>query len=297
MANAIKLNNIPDYVNETREELIAKTVLGGNSQGMFNLMTGVTGPTDLHLLATDVTLQDGTTCGFTPAGDQTISKRTLTPAVLKVNMEYCEKVFLNTYASHNLKLAAGKEVLPYEQKFIGEVVANVNDAVEKMIYNGDSDNTAECDGLIKILKADGAIEVDRKTTVYETLKEVYASMPEEVIVKNDAVILVSPSDFRAFVQEIVAGNMFHYDANDNAGSYYLPGTNVKVISVNGLAGTDTIIAGALSNIFVGVDLANDKEVFDFWWSVDDRVWKLAIEFAIGVQVAYPSEIVIAYDKD
>lgn len=291
MANAITLNAIPQYVDESREELIAKSVLGGKSQGLFNIMTGVKGATALHLLDTNVVLQDGKACGFNAQGTQTISQRVLTPAVLKVNMEYCEKIFLDTYASHNLKVAAGKETLPYEQKFIGEVVNGVNAAVEKMIYQGDTANGAEFDGLIKILTG-AALTETRKSTVWDTLKAVYAKMPETVITKEDAAILVSPADFRAFVQELVTANLYHYNEKDTTGVIYLPGTDVKVIMVNGLAGTQNIIAGSLSNIFVGVDMAGDEEVFDFWYSKDDRMFKLAIEFSMGTQVAYPDEVVL-----
>lgn len=292
MANAIVLSGIPTYVDETKEELIAKTVLGGKSQGMFNLMTGVVGPTALHLLNTAVVLQDGKACGFDAQGTQTISQRVLTPAILKVNMEYCEKTFLNTYAAHNLKLAAGRETLPFEQKFIGDVIEHVNAAVEKMIYQGDTANGAECDGLIKILTGT-AISATRQATVWDTVKEVYSKMPETVITSGDAAILVSPADYRALVQELVTDNLYHYNENDGGDFIYLPGTNVKVIMVNGLSGTQNVIGASLANIFVGVDMANDAETFDFWYSKDDRLFKLAIEFAIGVQVAYPDEIVLA----
>lgn len=292
MANPI-LNNIPAYVDETKEELIAKAVLGGNTAKMLNLMVGVKTPTALHLLDTDVTLQDGTSCGFNAVGDQTISQRVLTPAILKVNMEYCEKNFLGTYAAHQLRIAAGSETLPYEQKFIDEVVKSVNAKVESLLFSGDSDNGAEFDGLIKILNADGAEKVQRKSTVYETVKAVYAALPETELLKNDTVIMVSPSDFRTFIQELVAANLYHFEPSDKSGEYMLPGTDCKVISVAGLAGTDTIIAGSLSGIYYGTDMSGDEEKFDFWYSKDDQIFKLAIEFVAGVQVAYPDMYVIA----
>ena len=126
-------------------------MLGGDSAKLFNLMVGVKGETELHLLATDVTIQDGKSCGFNAAGTQTITARKLKPAILKVNMEYCEKDFLGSYAAHNLRLAAGQETLPYEEKFIGEVINAVNAKIEKMVFQGDTVNGAEFDGLIKIL--------------------------------------------------------------------------------------------------------------------------------------------------
>ena len=93
--------------------------------------------------------------------------------------------------------------------------------------------------------------------------------------------------------------MYHYDANDANAQTYLPGTSVPVIPVDGLipttanAGKEFIIALRKSNVIYGTDMSNDQEKFDFWYSADDQVFKLAIEFTAGVQVAYPEEIVWA----
>ena len=72
----------------------------------------------------------------------------------------------------------------------------------------------------------------------------------------------------------------------------VPGTSVKVIAVNGLNGTGKIVAGRLSNFFYGVGAEDDKDTFDFWYSKDNREFRLAAYFAIAVQVAYPNEIVL-----
>lgn len=297
MANIDKTGNpvvktLPDYVEEHVLPLIAKSVLGAKSASLFNLQTGVKGPTKLNLINTEIELQDASTCGFNASGSTTLSQRQITPAYLKVNMEWCDKEMLGTWAQYQVKTAAGVKELPFEEDFINGVVDNVKAAIEKMIYQGDGDNADEFDGLIKILKADGALTETRKSTVYETVKAVYAKLPEEAIA-DDTVILVGAGDFRTFIQELVSANLYHYDANDKAGEYVLPGTAVKVISVNGLNGTDKVIAGRLSNIFYGTDMTGDEEKFDLWYSKDDQVFKLAIEFIAGVQVAYPNEVVIA----
>ena len=290
MANPI-LSGIPAYVDQTKEELISKAVLGGDSAKLFNLMVGVKGETELHLLATDVTIQDGKSCGFSAAGTQTITARKLKPAVLKVNMEYCEKDFLGSYAAHNLRLAAGQETLPYEEKFIGEVINAVNAKVEKMVFQGSTDNGAEFDGLIKILTGT-AVSASAGSTKWETVKNVYSAIPETEISKDDCVIMVSPAFFRGLVQELIAANLYHYNENDASGEIYLPGTNCKIMSRNGLAGTERIIAGSLSNIFYGTDMSGDEEVFDFWYSKDAQLFKLNILFSAGVQVAYPDLMVL-----
>lgn len=207
-------------------------------------------------------------------------------------MEYCPKNFLGTYASYQVKVGAGKETLPFEEKFIADVIANINAANEKMLFQGDSATVPECDGLVKILGASGAKTFTKGATIWDSLKEAYTAIPEEVLVKDDVVILVSPADFRALVQELVAANLYHYDEKDYNGYVYLPGTNVKVVNTPGLAGTHKVIAGSASNIVVGVDMASDAEDFRFWYSDDDDVFKLKVSYALGVQVAWPDQMVL-----
>ena len=87
-------------------------------------------------------------------------------------------------------------------------------------------------------------------------------------------------------------NLFHYtpDAAVNMEMVY-PGSNMKVIAVGGLNGTNKIVAGSLSNFFVGTDLANEEEQYKFWYSEDNDEVRFRASFKYGVQVAYPAEIV------
>ena len=292
---------IKGYVDESNESLIAKTVLGGQSVSLFGLQTGVKGDTAINLLDTDVELQSALDCGFTPKGSNKISRRILKPVYLKVNMQWCDKNFLDTYAQHMVKIAAGMKTLPYAEEFTAGIVARVNEALETMLYQGVADvGKTEFDGLITLLgKESTAIKVGTNTgTAYEKLLKVYNAVPE-VAHKDDLVILVAPSLYREFVQELVKANMYHYDANDANAQTYLPGTSVPVIPVDGLipttanAGKEFIIALRKSNVIYGTDMSNDQEKFDFWYSADDQVFKLAIEFTAGVQFAYPEEVVFA----
>ena len=292
---------IKGYVDESNESLIAKTVLGGQSVSLFGLQTGVKGDTAINLLDTDVELQSALDCGFTPKGSNKISRRVLKPVYLKVNMQWCDKNFLDTYAQHMVKIAAGMKTLPYAEEFTTGIVARVNESLETMLYQGVANvGKTEFDGLITLLtKESTAIKVGTNTgTAYEKLLKVYNAVPE-VAHKDDLVILVAPSLYREFVQELVKANMYHYDANDANAQTYLPGTSVPVIPVEGLipttdnAGKEFIIALRKSNVIYGTDMSNDQEKFDFWYSADDQVFKLAIEFTAGVQIAYPDEVVWA----
>ena len=66
---------------------------------------------------------------------------------------------------------------------------------------------------------------------------------------------------------------------------------MNVVPVVGLNGTNKVFAGRRSNFFVGVDAENDFESLESWYSQDDRVVKMAMEFKVGCQVAFPLEVI------
>ena len=280
------------YVDERRSELLAKSMLDGKSRGMFNLMTDVKGPTALNIMDTDVHFQE-LACGWSESGSTEFSQRILTPKALAVRMAFCEKNLLKTWANYQVKVAAGREELPFEEKWVGQILDSVNEQLEKMLYQGSSANTGEFSGLIEILSGD-ASTVSATTasgaSAYEFIKAVAAAIPVKV---KDPVILVSIPLYREFMQDLVAANLFHYDPKNGENEYRLPGTDIKVIAVPGLVGADDkAIAANLNNIFYGVSADEDADTFDLWYSKDNQEFRLAINFVAGEQVAFPDEVVL-----
>ena len=291
-------SGLPAYVEQHIAPLLTKTILGAKSAKMMNLLTGVKGPSALNIMNNDVILQDASSCGWTESGSTDFSQRTLTPAYLKVNMAFCDKKMLKTWAQHEVKIAAGLKDLPFEEEWTNDIAAQVSEKVEKMIYQGASGQTNEFEGLISILSAaTGVIKVEKAsgTSVYTALKEVYMNIPEEELGHEDCVILVGPAVFRQYVQDLVSANLYFTNATDVEGEYKLPGTGVRVISVPGLAGTsgaDYIIGGRLSNFYYATDLEGDEEKFDLFYSKDNQEFRLVIEFTAGVQVAFCDRVVL-----
>ena len=293
MASPI-VSTITGYVEEHRTELISKAVLVGRTANYLNLMTGVVGPSTLNLFDTTVVLQDGSTCGFTDSGTTTLSQRILTPKIEKCNMSYCPKNLLQTYAQHLVKVGAGKETLPFEEKWVSSIADGVSEAIEKQIWTGVTGGT-EFEGYLSILSAaTNSIKVNEAsgTTAAQAIEDTYMAIPAQIVEKEDTVIFVGEEIFREYIQSLVKANMYHYDATYGEGVYKVPGSNIRVIAVNGLNGTKKIVAGQLKNFFYGVDLENDSESFDVWYSKDDDLWKVKVQFSAGVQVAYPQEVVL-----
>lgn len=291
---------LPNYVDQMRPDLIAKSVIGAKSAGLFNLQTGIKGPTALNLINSEIEFGDGSTCGWNEAGSTSLSQAILTPRALKINMGICDKTLLSKWANYLVKVQANKldSDLPFEQYLIDDVLKNVKAGIEKMIYQGDSANTnaVEFDGLIKILQAGSPVAVSgtASESAYDFIKKVAAAMPASILDKEDLVILVPMPMYVSYIQDLVTANLYHYNPGNGENEYKLPGTNIRVIGVNGLNNTTTndyAIGGSLSNMFYGTDLENGEEIFDLWYSKDNREFRLAIEFTAGVQVAYDDEIV------
>lgn len=283
---------ITGYVEEHRSDLLQKAMLDGKSRRAWNLMTDVKGPTTLNIMDTNVVFGE-LSCGWNESGSTEFSQRTLTPKALEVNMAFCDKKLLGTYAQYEVKVAAGLETLPFEEKWVNQILASVNEQIEHMLYFGTGVG-AQFKGIVPILSGEtSTVKVNSVagTSAYNFLKSVAAAIP--VKVKNP-VILVGTPLYREFMQDLVAANLFHYDPADGENEYRLPGTDIRVIAVDGLidSATTAAIAANMDNLFYGVSADEDNDTFDLWYSKDNREFRLAINFIAGTQVAFPDEVVL-----
>lgn len=284
------VTGITGYVEEHRSELLSKAMLDGRSRRAFNLMTDVKGPTTLNIMDTNVVFGE-TQCGWNESGSTEFSQRKLEPKALSVNMAFCDKKLLGTYAQYEVKIAAGLEEMPFEEKWTSQILASVNEQIEKMIYQG-TGTDAEFKGLIPILSGESdtvKVTASDGASAYDYLKEVAKAIP--VAVKNP-VILVSTPLYREYMQDLVAANLYHFDPANGENEYKLPGTDIRVIAVDGLNGVENVIAADMANLFYGVSADEDSDTFDLWYSKDNREFRLAINFVAGVQVAFPNEVVL-----
>lgn len=295
---AINVSTLNAYVEEHKLPLIRKAVLDARSAKEMNLMTGVKGTTALNLLDTTVTFGDGSACGWSEAGSSSLSQRNLVPGAIKVNMSFCDKQLLKTWANYEVRVGAGQKVLPFEEDFVAGVLEGVKAKLEKTIWQGVTPTDA-FDGLVKTIETDipsaNVYTYASGDSINKKVDAVYAKIPSAAFDKGDVVMFMGKDDYRAYIQSLIAnGNLVITNVvNDVAmpESVLIPGTDVRVIPVGGLDGTHKIFASYRENFVYGTDLAGDEEKFEFWYSQDNREFRLAIEFTAGAQVAYPDLIV------
>lgn len=291
------VNDIIGYVEQQRVPLIGKSVLGAKAPKYFNLMTGVKGKTALNIMDADPALQCGNACGFDPANDTSFTQREMDAVPFKVNMTFCDKNLLDTWANYEVKVAAGLKNLPFEEEWTSQIVNKVQDQLEKFIWQGGDYCNKAVEGILGIARSGGGpiVEAAEGYSIYTSLVNLYTQMPETVQAADDVIAFVDYKSYNKLVQEILAASHYHLDVTNLEEGILLPGTRVKVIPTQGLNPAKTDIAGVAvmgraSNFYFGTDMRNDSEVFDLWYSKDNREFRLAIEFVAGMQVAFPEEI-------
>jgi phage tail protein X len=184
---------------------------------------------------------------------------------------------------------------------VGEGIAQ---ELEVALWKGNKQSGAanlnKFDGIIKI--ADDATLAETVTfaagdTVSSIVAKIYAAIPTKAFSKGEVVLYMGADNYRKYIQELIAnGNLVITNTvNDVAmpESVLIPGTNVRVIYVPGLDGTNRYFASYKDNFVYGVDMTGDEEKYDLWYSQDNREHRLAVEFVAGVQIAFPDMVVTA----
>ena len=297
---------LKNYVDGERAALIANVVLGVDSLQRMKLQTGVKATTPIVLFTTPAVFQSGASCGFSADGDSEFSNRMLAPAPLKVQTQWCPETLLGTWAAHEVRVAAGTETMPFEQKIIDELSTNIKKELEKLIWQGDtvngSGNLALLDGIVTLIAADETatlipaaqiLTAGASDTILDRAKACYMAMPDNMTGKGT--LVMSVANYKDLCIKLMEQNLFHYDEKENAElSMILPGTTLKVQAVRGLEGINDIFVVNFDEIVYGCDLENDEEKFDFWYSQDNQVFRLNCKFIPSVNYAFPENIVVGH---
>lgn len=297
------VTSLPAYVQDNKDLIIKNFALVGTaSRQRFGIQTGIKTSAYLNYLELNPTLQDGKGCGFTASGSATLTQRTITTAVIKVNMDICPDSLLGKYAEYLVRIGANSNELPFEQYIVDGVTTEINKKIEKLIWQGDTSQSSDTDlkwinGILKQLASDSdkvAVSIAAKTAIYDAIKAVYMAIPEETL-ERGAEIYVSPANYRDFLQAMVEKNYFHYSGPQDSApeEFVFPGTDVKVVKTPGLAGVnDRIVASFPENFVYGCDAEGDLEDVKVWFSDDDDLFKLKVKWNSGIAYRFPNQVTL-----
>ena len=297
------VSSLPAYVQDNKDLIIKNFALVGTaSRQRFGIQTGIKTSAYLNYLELNPTLQDGKGCGFTALGSATLTQRTITTAVIKVNMDICPDSLLGKYAEYLVRIGANSNELPFEQYIIDGVTTEINKKIEKLIWQGDTTQASNTDlkwinGILKQLASDSdkvAVSIAANTAIYDAIKAVYLAIPEETL-ERGAEIYVSPANYRDFLMAMVEKKYFNYSGPQDSApeEFVFPGTDVKVVKTPGLAGVnDRIVASFPENFVYGCDAEGDLEDVKIWFSDDDDLFKLKVKWNSGIAYRFPNQVTL-----
>ena len=297
------VTSLPAYVQDNKDLIIKNFALVGTaSRQRFGIQTGIKTSAYLNYLELNPTLQDGKGCGFTALGSATLTQRTITTAIIKVNMDICPDSLLGKYAEYLVRIGANSNELPFEQYIIDGVTTEINKKIEKLIWQGDTTQASNTDlkwlnGILKQLASDSdkvAVSIAANTAIYDAIKAVYLVIPEETL-ERGAEIYVSPANYRDFLMAMVEKKYFNYSGPQDSApeEFVFPGTDVKVVKTPGLAGVnDRIVASFPENFVYGCDAEGDLEDVKIWFSDDDDLFKLKVKWNSGIAYRFPNQVTL-----
>jgi hypothetical protein len=297
---SFSLGTLTAYTEQQRLPLITKAVFSARTAALFTKQVGIKSAAALNLMDTDAALAAGTACGWTASGTTTFTQRNITVAPIKIQEALCPRSLEQYWMQSQLTQGSTYDGVPFEQAFSEQKALRIAEALENAIWSGSTLVT----GLLTILNAasgstvsgnTGAVSSITTSNVISVFDNIYNQIPQAILTRNDLIIFCGWNNFRTLIGAFKANTGVMYNQVDLQGladgDIIYPGTNVRVVAVPGLTGTNRIVCSYLGNFFYGTDLLSDEENFELWYSKDNDEVRFQAAFKVGVQVAYPDLVV------
>jgi len=311
---SFSVSTLSNYTKENEAQLVTSSVLGAKTAALIksagNVMVGVKSAETINIMDTDAFFQAGGTCGWNASGTTTFTQRTVTVGKIKVQEALCPKALEAKYLQKALPTGSQYDSIPFEQDYSDRKAKTIASQLETAIWTGDTasanGNLNKFDGFIKLIgAASGVVDANvsgfisgapltsiTAANVVSLFDGIYKAIPAKVVAAEDMVIVCGMDTFRTYTIALKNANMFNYAFDGKADAeFVLPGTSIKVVALQGLNGTNDVFAMRLSNLFLGTDLLNEEEKFEIFFAKEADEVRFAAEFKMGVNFAFPDEIV------
>lgn len=304
---AFNVTAMSDFIKSNGEVIIGELILEGDSFEHIPVQEGIK-KTDRV-----VDLSDGGT--YLQSGDYTDTDNysggtTLTDVDISVSEIWVkEKYKRRNLESKAIAVAMKKGSSPEElevKDFIFELKGKkINLANEKLIHAGDTGNTDQFNGFLTQILAGSpktgstvsAVALTASTAVatMETIVK-YGFEQDENWITNETIMEMSPKNFATYYRALFKQNQA-IDGDTLTKtlaikSFYIPGTQIKVINCIGLTGKENIYWTVAENLRIGVDLKSGEDVFTFEYLTEAMVHRLFALYKLGAKVISTAKVVV-----
>ena len=309
---ALDLSALTNYVKENELQLTSAAIFSAKTASLIeakgNVQVGIKSAETINIMTTDAIFQVGGTCGFNSSGTTTITQRLITVGKIKIQESICPKTFEAKYTQKALREGSTYDYMAYASEYSAQKVQRIGAALETAIWQGDTASgngqLNKFNGLATILNALGfggagdpvlgnvsALTTLTKANVRTAVDDIFSVIPAALLDKDDVVIFAGNDTFREYVLALRDANFFHYPVDAANMELIVPGTSIKLIGVNGLNGTDYLVATSMANLYLGTDMLNEQDRFELFYAKEADEMRFVVEFKLGVQIAFPDETV------
>lgn len=288
--NTLNINSLPDYVNEHKDELFVKTSAGAKTLDFVEVMYNVKYKDALNYLDSTVVLADGSECGWNPQGGDTITQRYIEVKPISIQKEFCAKDMRKAWMNYDLRFEAGKETLPFAEKFVESNVNAIQREVEKMVWQGNG--SAGVAGFVAQLKGEDTVTKVEGTDAVDAVEKAYTKLSGSALEKG-AYIFMSWTMFKQYVLAKNAENKNGIIIDANVTSYVYPyDTRVTIVPVAGLEGAKAVVGASKDALVYGTDVEDSESMYVLDYDKKESKFYLNILFNAGTAIKFLDEVVL-----
>ena len=305
---AYNFDGLTTYTNQQTLPLITKSLFDARTISLITKQVGVKYVSALNLMDTTTAFTYGNTCGFNGTGNETVfTQRSLTAVHTKVHEAICPKSLEQYWMQTQLTAGSRPTTIPFEQAYAEQKVKSIQKALETAVWTGTGSGNS-ITGFASIFNAASVIDLNDNaygwaadltfatlqstpSNAIKLLNTFETNLPADIKGYDDVVIFCGIDVFTAIKQGLVAENYFNisYLNGVENNELTLPGSNIRLIGVNGLNGEYDLYAGRLAHFIFGTDLLNEEERFEIFYAKEADEVRFVVEFKAGVQIAFPTQ--------
>jgi len=298
---ALNVAGLTAYVDQVKMDLIKKMILGGRSTSFLTVQPGIKSAASINLLSSNLVAQEGG-CGFTDAGTTILTQNTLNVCPLKVNESICIDTLEQYYTQVMLQPGSYDTDFGFEQIYTEEKVSQVSSLIDNLIWQGNTaggGQLALCDGFIRLADVtySGSV-VDGNVSNYTAITaaniisivdEAIQVIPTNIIAEDDLYLYCGYDFARLYFTALRNANLYNYPSVETGANDFMitiPSSNVKLVAVKGLTGTNKFFITTKSNAYFGCDLLDDYENLQIFYSMDFQEVRVVAKWKSGVNMAF-----------
>lgn len=291
MATVLNLSGLTEYVDTRKDELFVKAAVGAKTLDYIELMLNVKHKDALNYLDSEVEFQIAD-CGWDPKGSDAFGQRYIEVVPVEIEKEWCYLDFKNYFINYQLRFAAGRETLPFEEKIVDSNLAAIKMGLEDLIWNGSV--SLGLDGFIKQIEDEGTVvEAASGSTATEKIDAAVAALTAQMLNKG-VDIFVSPTDFRNYVMEsngtCCAGRPVMDAASESI--TYVGDSRIRIIPVTGLENSGAVVAASRGNLVYATDIEDSEAIYDLFFDKKEQTFNFRVLFNAGTALKFVDEAII-----